>query len=317
MLAKALRGLNRSLRDRRWFFYYLQREMTLNPKHRQRIAALIGCCLPRANVTSPSEMSRAIAEKLKRDGIAMTGGLVKSHEVDDIREYLKGQKFYDPRHPEMGGVSDPSAVPPTCFHAYYPDDVVVRAPHLMQIANDPLVLDALKLVFGGKPTITTALIWWLFSSYGFADKEREQFIWNTSNMHRDIDDWLQIKLFIYLSDVAEETAPHLFLEGSHTRGPGVGKSTISLDFVGQSCPEKVIAVHGKAGAAWLENPFGFHIAKRPETGNRLIAAISYSLLPTPFTIGRTSILAEESETLDPYINRLWVAQNKDAQKNAA
>ena len=317
MLAKALRGLNRSLHDHRWFFYYLQREMTWNPKQRERIAALIRYCLPRANVASPSEISRAIAEKVKCDGIAMAGSLVKGHEVDDIREYLKAKKFYDPRHPEMGGVSDPDAVPPTCFHAYYPDDVVVKAPHLMQIANDPQVLDALQLVFGGKPTITTALIWWLFSSYGFADKEREQFIWNTSNMHRDIDDWLQIKLFIYLSDVAEETAPHLFLKGSHSGGPGAGKSTIPLDYVARSCPENMVAVHGKAGVAWLENPFGFHVAKRPETGNRLIAAISYSLLPTPFTIGRTSIPAEQSETFDPYINRLWMAPNKDTQQNAA
>jgi hypothetical protein len=317
MLAKALRGVNRSLHDYRWFLYYLQREMTWNPKRREQIAALIGRCLPGGNVASPSEMSRAMADKLKRQGFTMADGLVKSHEVDDIREYLERQKFYDPRHPEMGGVSDPGKVPSTCYHGYYPDDVVVSAPHLMRIANDPLILDALELVFGSKPTITTALIWWLFSSYDFADKEREQFLWNTSNMHRDIDDWLQIKLFIYLTDVAEETAPHLFLEGSHSGGPGAGKSTLSLDFVGKTCSEKVIAVHGKAGVAWLENPFGFHLGKKPETGNRLIAAISYSLLPTPFTIGRTSALPEDSKTLDPYINRLWMAPNKDAQNNLA
>jgi hypothetical protein len=317
MLAKLLRGLNRSMHDYRWFLYYLQRQITLNPKHRERIAALIGHCLPRGIATSPSEASVAIAENLKRDGIAMTQGLVSSDEVDDICEYLKAQKFYDPRHPEMGGVIDPSEIPPTCYHAYYPDDCVVSAPHLMRIANDPLVLDALERVFGSKPTITSALIWWLFASYDFSDKEREQFLWNTSNMHRDIDDWLQIKLFIYLSDVDEETAPHVFLEGSHSGGPGVGKGVLSLDFVHEHCPEKVRPVHGKAGSAWLENPFGFHVATRPKTGNRLMAAISYSLLPLPFTIGRASIPGPETQNFDPYINRLWMTPKTEAQRNAA
>ncbi len=247
----------------------------------------------------------------------MTDGLVSSREVDDILEYLKTQKFYDPRHPEMGGVNDPTKVPPTCYHAYYPDDCVVSAPHLMRIANDPLVLRALEDVFGSKPTIASALIWWLFSSYDFSDKEREQFIWNTSNMHRDIDDWLQIKLFVYLSDVDEETAPHVFLEGSHSRGPGEGRAVLPFDFAQEYCPERLRRVHGKAGAAWLENPFGFHVAKRPETGNRLIAAISYSLLPLPFTIGRASRPGPETQNFDPYINRLWMTPNKEAQNNVA
>lgn len=317
MLAKLSRVLKRIFHDHRWFYYYIQRELTLDPKPRERIAALVGRCLPKGSVASPSEASRAIAEKLKRGGIAMTDGLVSSREVDDIREYLKTKKFYDPRHPEMDGLSDPGNVPPTCLHAYYPDDDVVAAPHLMRIANDPLILGALETLFGCKPTITSALIWWLFASYGYADKEREQFLHNTTNMHRDVDDWLQIKLFIYLSDVAEGTAPHLFLEGSHSAGPGLGEIFMSLDVVQRDCPERVRAVYGKEGTAWLGNPFGFHVAKSPETGNRLIAAISYSLLPLPFTIGRARPVDPETKRLDPYINRLWMAPNKAAPNNAS
>lgn len=317
MIAKLFRGLKRSVRDYRWFLYYVQRELTLNPKHRDRIAAWIARCLPKASVAVPSDESQSIAEKLKRDGIALADGIITRCEVEDILEYLKAKNFYDPRHPEMAGLSDPNSVPRTCFHAYYPDDDVVGAPHLMRIANDPLILGALELLFGTRPTIASALIWWLFASYDYSDKEREQFLWNTSNMHRDIDDWLQIKLFIYLTDVAEETAPHMFLEGSHCGSPGLGKGVISLDFVYQYCPQRLRTVHGKAGTAWLENPFGFHVAKRPETGNRLIAAISYSLLPLPFSIGRAGPIDSEAISFDPYINRLWMTPKSDAQRSAA
>jgi hypothetical protein len=314
MIAKLIRGLRRSFRDYRWFLYYIQRELTLHPKHRDRIAALIAFCLPKGTIASPPEASRAIADKLKRDGIALTD-MISSSEVNEILDYLKTKKFYDPRHPEMAGLSDPDSVPSTCFHAYYPDDDVVGAPHLMRIANDPVILGALELVFGSKPTITSALIWWLFASYDYSDKEREQFLWNTSNMHRDIDDWLQIKLFVYLSDVDDETAPHLFLEGSHCNSPGLGKNVLSLDFVGHLCPQRIRTVKGKAGTAWLENPFGFHIAKRPETGNRLIAAISFSLLPLPFTIGRAVNHDPAAAHFDSYINRLWMARDQEARES--
>jgi len=209
----------------------------------------------------------------------------------------------------MPGFSDPANAHKACFHAYYPDDDVVRTPHLMKIANHPLVLDALELVFGCKPTISSVLIWWLFASYDYSDSERDQFLWNTANMHRDVDDWLQIKLFIYLSDVAEQTAPHMFLAGSHKGGITVGKRLISLDTVHEACGDRLQTILGEPGTAWLENPFGMHVAKRPERGNRLMASVSYSLLPLPFTIGRRPLQPElDPFTYDPYINRLWISQ---------
>jgi hypothetical protein len=317
MVAKLLRGLKRSFGDYRWFLYYLQRDLTMNPAHRDKVAALIAWWLPKGSIATPCDKAKAIAEKLKRDGIVTADAIITRQEIDDILEYLKTRNCYDPRHPEMPGFSDPHKADRTCFHAYYPDDDVVGAPHLMRIANDPVILGALELVFGGKPTIVSALIWWLFASYDYSDKEREQFLWNTSNMHRDIDDWLQIKLFIYLTDVGDHSAPHMFLERSHRGGPGTGQRVISMEDVHNACPEKMTTITGKAGTTWLENPFGFHVAKRPETGNRLIAAISYSLLPSPFTIGRASIAAVDSRKFDAYINRLWMSPSDESQKKAA
>ena len=316
MIAKIIRGMKRSVEDRRWFLYYLQREITLDAKYRDPVASLISHILPRASSPNASEEAQRIAAGLKDDGMAFAGPIVTRRELDDIMEYLSTKNCYDPRHPEMPGFSDPKDVHSTCFHAYYCDDDVVAAPHLMKIANHPVLIEALELLFGCKPTITSALIWWLFSSYDYSDSEREQFLWNTNNMHRDIDDWLQIKLFIYLTDVNDTTAPHLFIKGSHKGGVSHGKKVISIEAAEHNCSDKIEKVVGAAGLAWLENPFGFHVARRAEQGNRLMAAISYSLLPLPFTIGRRVHDDPDPTLYDPYINRLWLTKSPQ-HKNVA
>ena len=136
-------------------------------------------------------------------------------------------------------------------------------------------------------------------------------------MHRDIDDWLQIKLFIYLTDVNDATAPHLFIKGSHKGGVSHGKKVISIEDAARNCSDRIETVVGAAGLAWLENPFGFHVARRAEKGDRLMAAISYSLLPLPFTIGHRAMHEDTDPTLyDPYINRLWLTQGR-RHKNVA
>lgn len=317
MMQKVLRGVKRSVSDPRWFLYYVQRELTLNPGHRDRIANLVARMLPKNRSPERRAESSVLASELIDSGIAFPKDIVSANEVSDILSYLETRKCYDPRHPEMPGFSGPHNAHKTCFHAYYPDDDVVRAPHLTRIANHPVILEALEQVFGCKPTINSMLIWWLFSSYDYDDAEREQFLWNTAHMHRDIDDWLQIKLFIYLSDVDEETAPHMFVAESHKGGITVGKRLIALDTVHSRCSDKLQTVLGKAGTAWLENPFGMHVAKRPVAGNRLVASVSYSLLPLPFTVGRRPVQTEsEPFAYDPYINRRWILQPKVAASAA-
>jgi hypothetical protein len=313
MIAKFARGMKKSVKDPRWFLFYLQRDTTLDPRHRDRIAALIAHALPKSPERSTSPTVQKIADGLKSDGFAPVEGIVTPAQLDDIMNFLSTRKCYDPRHPEMPGFSHPSEAHSTCYHAYYPDDDVVATPHLMEIANHPTLISALEIVFGCKPTITSALMWWLFSTYDFSDGEREQFLWNTNNMHRDIDDWLHIKLFIYLTDVDEKHAPHLFLKGSHRGGIGEKKRLISLEDVRKDCSQQLETVVGGAGTAWLENPFGFHVATRPDQGNRLLAAISYSLFPLPYTIGQHAFDEDADATkFDAYINRRWLSKSKPA-----
>jgi hypothetical protein len=286
MLARYMNGLKRSLKDPRWFMYYLQRDLTLNPGVREKIANLVAHALPSSRSFRPSPEAQGMARQLHEDGFVGIPGLLSTSELNDILRYLRSKECYDPRHPELPGFRDPAQAHKSCFHAYYCDEDVIYTPHLLAIANHPTILQTIESLFGCKPTIASIYIWWLLGGYDYSDSEAGYFRWNATHLHRDVDDWAQIKLFIYLTD---------------------GQKHLDLVDVEKSCPDKLRTVTGPAGTAWLENTFGFHLGTLPEGQDRLIVAIGYSLLPQPFTTSPRQRQPDlDPFAYDPYINRLWV-----------
>lgn len=307
MLARYVNGLKRGFRDPRWLMYYLQRDLTLHPGVREKIANLVAHALPSSRSFRPTREAKEMAQRLHESGFTWLPDLLSASELNDMRRYLGSRDCYDPRHPELPGFKDPAQAHKSCFHAYYCDEDVVRTPHLLAFANHPLILQTIESLFGCKPTIASIYIWWLLGGYDYSDSEADYFCWNASHLHRDVDDWAQVKLFIYLTDVDEKSAPHLYLEGSHRGGIASGQKHLDLEDVEKACPDKLKTVTGPAGTAWLENAFGFHLGTLPKGHDRLIAAIGYSLLPQPFpTSPREHQPDLDPFTYDPYINRLWV-----------
>jgi hypothetical protein len=311
MLAKYMRGLKRGLKDPRWLSYYVQRDLAPNPILREKIANLLAHGLPSSRSFDPSIEAQNLAQRLTEDGLVSIPNLLADSKLDDILGYLRSKPCSDPRHPEMPAFYDPAEAHKSCFHAYYCDEDVVHTPHLMAIANHPLILQTIESLFGCKPTIATIYIWWLLRAYDYSDSEGDYFCWNANHLHRDVDDWAQIKLFIYLTDVDSQSAPHLYLEGSHRGGIASGKKNVPLEEVEKNSFEKLKTITGPAGTAWLENAYGLHLGTLPKGRDRLIAAIGYSILPQPFTTSpRKYQPGLDPFAYDPYINRLWV-QDED------
>lgn len=73
----------------------------------------------------------------------------------------------------------------------------------MNIANDLAVLSIVQDYLGATPTISI-LICWSIPKDGVA-KDAQLF-------HRDVSDYKFVKLFIYLTDVVEESGPHLYIK---------------------------------------------------------------------------------------------------------
>lgn len=142
-------------------------------------------------------------------------------------------------------------------------DDVVRAPHLLEYAIRcfPIVRD----YFGEFPRLYSVNVFWTQPGVYLYPE--------THDWHRDGDDRKQLGLFLFGTDVTEESA-HLYQRGSH-RLPDGGLPSgdanaihAQLDFVHGAAyhappPETVVHMTGPAGTLFLEDPSGVHMGRRP------------------------------------------------------
>ena len=82
---------------------------------------------------------------------------------------------------------------------------VVKAPHVMDIANNNLIIDYVSEYFGALPSIDYIGAWWSLPS----DKPSL-----TQSFHRDIDTHNSMKFFINLTEVNQYSGPHVYIKGS-------------------------------------------------------------------------------------------------------
>lgn len=292
--------------DARYLPFYLQRRF-LNPDLRTRVAQVVGRLRASAPRAIPGGRAATIAQQLLQDGWSDLGEFAKSDQVSAIREHLSNFPISDPYRPELGEFLSPETASKVTHVAFYRADAVASCGPLVKLANSPVVLEALSSIFFCKPTIALLTAWW--SLAGRAQPEHAELF------HRDVDDWLFIKLFIYLTDVDTNGGAHVYVRSSH-------KSRELLEirrfneqevesFFGS---EQILSITGKAGSAFLENTFGIHRGLPPKSTNRLIAQVVYSLVPLPYgpkkpvlPLSSASAMSEngQSSDLDPYVNRVY------------
>jgi len=181
--------------------------------------------------------------------------------------------------------------------AHYRKEDLVRFKPIMDIANDPSVLQVVQEFLGAKPTISNVNMWWSFG--GKKQAEHAQLF------HRDMDDWRFCKLFIYLTDVNEQSGPHIYVKYS-SASPKFRKIRRYSDLEIENAfgKENIKTFVAPKGTTFLVDTYGFHKGLLPESKNRLLLQIQYSLFPIgieeyhPVDIGRS--------IYDTYINRLFV-----------
>jgi hypothetical protein len=309
MFERYRHALQRIGKDRRWWFYYLQREFTLKAQLRNRIASIISYTLPKTKPFRPCEEARTAAQQLKEQGFAPLGNFLSEPEVKTIFAHFRTKFCYDAKNPGLPGFRDPKDAHSTCYHAYYSSEDMVHAPGLLAIANHSTVLQAIEARLGCKPTISQIAGWWLLANYDYSDGAAETFRHDARTLHRDIDDWASLKLFLYLTDVDEFAAPHVFLEGSHNGSLEDEVRTLDLEKARRLYPNQIHTFTGPAGTAWLEDTFGLHVGTKPEKRDRLMICVAYSLFSVPFSTTTKRKWQPETDTVvyDPYINRLWLS----------
>ncbi|QOZ52012.1 phytanoyl-CoA dioxygenase family protein [Bradyrhizobium sp. CCBAU 53338] len=296
---KLARGL-KILTDQRYRQFYTQRRIRGVPS-RERTADSLARRLPAFKATSDMSEQTAV---LKDRGYLFLDGLISSNQLQSMRKFFSENKCADPYRPELGQFVAPGNAPPQTHVAFFPNETVIRAPHAVEIANDPKVLSIVSGFLGAKPTISYMTAWWSMPNKDGKAEQAEQF-------HRDVDDIRFVKLFCYLTDVDETSGPHMFVPGSQN----VDKLTTirryeDREIVQAFGADSLCTFTGKAGTAFLENTYGFHRGVPPRAKPRLLFQVLYSL--------RNSIYGPEKPAgkigangipsgIDPFINRVYLS----------
>lgn len=270
---------------------YLMQRQFMAPDTRKFIASAVSRLRPRRSGNSGSP--------LVDDGYLNIGKVLSPEQIQEITDFLGSGPIFDPY---KRGVSDFTSdnVPTSVHLGQYHRSKTIRAPHLLELANRPDVLQHAEAVIGCKPSLTDMLVWWSFPG---PETPVDSQLW-----HRDRADWRMAKFFVYLVDVSETTGPHVYarksVNSSHLTDLRRYKDEEVRKFFSD-----IVTVTGEAGSGIMTNPMGLHRASLPTAKPRLIFEATYSLMglpPANYDPYGVEKVSRRGRDLDPWINRYFV-----------
>lgn len=275
--------------------YYAQRLVPW-PWLRRVVAGAIAAVVRRNHreASGSDGLAAAVAESLNDKGYAVVPDLLPPEAIAELCAYLETQSMVlrDGRDVALADVPDETSI------ADYPLSCVLKAPHVLRLANAPFLLALARAFLGCKPTISTIGIRWSFP--GRASVATQAF-------HRDPDDWRFFKAFVYLSDVDEACGPHLYVRGSHREAGSLRALTFTRDDVERRYGRAaVVAITGPAGTSFVADTWGVHAGPVPSAKRRLMLEIGYSVLPV-YALRYVPQRLPTRPAVDPYVNRLLIA----------
>ena len=241
-----------------------------------------------------------IADRIRRDGYytfpqrlpaSFCDEIVRSARAADGWARLNGNQLetlptFDPDHP----------LTPRYI---LPEAKVWQIPAYQRLIADPVFVNLSQSYFGGASALKEVSLWWSPVVDGKPNEDAAQLF------HFDYDAapiWL--KFFIYLSDVTEETGPHVFAKGSHRlqqeRARDIlrrGYVRIGDDEVGRVFGrDNVVELAGKKGTVFAVDTMGFHKGKPPLSGHRVLAQLEFAV---PLFVPSRSAPLRLPRQLDP------------------
>jgi hypothetical protein len=155
-------------------------------------------------------------------------------------------------------------------------------PQITSIRTDSALLQVAGLYLGSALVVTSSRLWWTFP----ADSSREALLKRASleRLHFDMNDWRSVKFFFYLTDVDDESGPHIYIKTSHRKKRWRDQFTLfvgkpNAEIVGYYGAGNVAKICGPAGTCFAEDPFGFHMGTVVRRNPRLIMEIEFGVSP--------------------------------------
>lgn len=173
--------------------------------------------------------------------------------------------------------------------ATYGSDSILANADLLRFVTSRDLVSRLRRLLGAPPILLLPTAWWSFSN---AETERDAQLF-----HIDQDDIKFCKLFLYLTDVDEESGPHAYLERTHRldtiqvcreryTGPKsafdtwyrekLRKTDTEIDHYLGLSPTHIT---GEAGTVFTANTRAIHRGVKPTVRDRLIVQFTIGVSP--------------------------------------
>jgi hypothetical protein len=153
---------------------------------------------------------------------------------------------------------------------------LAQQPDIQELMADTRLLEMMRQHLQCLPVVDDVNMWWSLPTTVSASEIAQQF-------HFDYDRTKWIKMFVYLTDVTEDTGPHVFVRHSHKREPRraalLKRGYVRIsdeDIIKVYGREEIMEVCGPAGTVLLVDTSGFHKGKPPFTSDRLIFEVQFS-----------------------------------------
>ncbi|HTN39738.1 MAG TPA: phytanoyl-CoA dioxygenase [Asticcacaulis sp.] len=239
----------------------------------------------------------ALHDQLRRDGLTGLQPPLPAGVLSDLVSYFKATPCHDPYRPHLG-LFDWDQPPSDDINiGYYTWEEVLRAPHMLDLMNQPDILAVAESYIGCKPVIDN-----IGATWSYPGRETAK---GVQRFHRDFDCARGFKAFYYLTDVDEESGPHTFVRGSHRdRRLESGKAQTDHAIIDTFGADAIARITAPAGTWFLEDVYGFHKGQLPADRPRLLLAIEYNLYPSPLS-PKQPLLVREPQ-YDPYVNKLFL-----------
>ncbi len=278
--------------------YYSQRLVTL-ASLRAAISLGIATAVRRVHGIGPEwtddEAESEAVAALDRAGLAIMPAM-PAHLIDKMLVFFNSSKVVGPGNRLAALAQLPSGI----ALAPYPLQTVLTCPGVLEIVNSPAILRIVARYLGCKPTLASIGVRWSLPTDSETPPEVHTF-------HRDTDDWLLVKVFIYLTDVDAESGPHSFVITSHkSSGTLRARSFTTAEVEKKYGTANIVQIVGPRGTNFIANTYGIHKGVPPLRRPRLMLQATYSLLPN-FALRYRPVEMVNRPALDPYINRLLFA----------
>ena len=147
---------------------------------------------------------------------------------------------------------------------------------LLQVALDQRLLEIVASYFGLWPTLHSVAAW---LNYPTDEPPAVSQLW-----HRDPEDLQIIKVFIYLSDVGEQSGPFSYIPRTHSFGAEVERARqcesskrLSDEDMSRVFEPSIWRVcTGAAGTMVLADTIGYHSGGKPTSGVRMLVTFTYT-----------------------------------------